>query len=285
MRGNASLAYHLAGVSNAARSGVASGMADERLIKVVLHNRGEDVETPWAEDLGPTEDGGRLVRLDNVPFLHAKPTFGDVIVVQEDPAYEALAWDRAGVKWAEIGTRLVEDGGRYAMIVDYVADDLGRFEELGEWLGEHGLVPEGCFGPQHGKPGRLYLAVPRTRLVADVMAILAENRFGFGFTQVHPEPPAGTPPRAVSRDAMTRTDTRVATPARATTAKPVATAEKAKPKAKQPAPKPKQAAPKAKAKPVAKKTATKPAKKPAKLAKKPAKLAKPAKPAKKKSRR
>lgn len=43
------------------------------LVKVRLHEQGEDVETVWAEDLGASEGspGSRLVRLGNVPFLHA----------------------------------------------------------------------------------------------------------------------------------------------------------------------------------------------------------------------
>lgn len=222
-------------------------MPDERLIKVLLHNRGQDVETPWAEDLGEEPGGGRRVRLDNVPFLHAKPTFGDVIVVRADPAYDgALAWDRGGVAWAEIGSRLVEDGGRYAMIVDYATKDVDRFGELGDWLGEAGLVPEGCFGPKGGKPGRLYLAVPRTRLVADVMEILGENPFGFRFTQIHPEPPKPAKLPGVSRDAPTRTDTRIAA-----ATKPAPAAKKPAPSKKKPTAKPKKPVPKAK-KPAAK---------------------------------
>src|SRR6476469_1778392 len=117
-------------------------MGDEQLVKVVLHNRGADIETPWAEDLGPADGGGRRVRLDNVPFLHAKPTFGDVIVAREDARYDGqLAWDRDGVPWPRIGERIELDGGRYAMIVDYLADEIDRFGELSECLGAHDLVP------------------------------------------------------------------------------------------------------------------------------------------------
>ena len=55
-----------------------------KLVKVRLHNQGEDVETLWAEGLGPAGEGlpARRVRLGNVPFLHAKPTYEDVIDVQ-----------------------------------------------------------------------------------------------------------------------------------------------------------------------------------------------------------
>ena len=54
-----------------------------KLIKVRLHANGEDAETPWAEDCGPAPGpvGAHYARLGNVPFLHAKPTYGDVVVV------------------------------------------------------------------------------------------------------------------------------------------------------------------------------------------------------------
>jgi hypothetical protein len=205
-------------------------MAEDKLVKVLLHNRGEDVETPWAEDLGPTLDGGRKVRLDNVPFLHAKPTFGDVIVVREDPRYEGqLAWDRDAVTWDQIGSRLAEDGGRYAMIVDYDAADVDRFGDLGEWLAKSDIVPEGCFGPRDDKPGRLYLAVPKMHAVAEVMAMLGDNELGFRFEQIHPDPGgAAAKPRAkpVKKKAAAK-------PAAKAKAKPaVKTKAKAKPAAK-----------------------------------------------------
>ncbi|HTJ45485.1 MAG TPA: hypothetical protein VL463_25450 [Kofleriaceae bacterium] len=238
-------------------------MTDDKLVKVLLHDRGEDVETPWAEDLGPADGGGRRVRLDNVPFLHAKPTFGDVIVVREDSRYEGqLVWDRGGVAWDQIGSRIALDGGRFAMIVDYDAKDVDRFGELSEWLGENELVPEGCFGPRDGKPGRLYLAVPKSRAIGDVMILLGTNRFGFAFTQIHPEPiAAARPPRA-----------KTAPPVRAKTAPPV------RAKTERPAPPPPA--------PAKKKAAPAPAKKkaaPAKAKKKAAKAKTKAAPAKKKA--
>ena len=69
-----------------------------KLVKIRLHNQGEDVETAWAEDLGLASRGKvtRRVRLGNVPFLHAKPTYGDVIEVQPDEKDGMLDWDRAG---------------------------------------------------------------------------------------------------------------------------------------------------------------------------------------------
>jgi hypothetical protein len=251
-------------------------MSDEKLVKVLLHNRGEDVETPWAEDLGPVDGGGRRLRLDNVPFLHAKPTFGDVIVAREDPRYEGqLAWDRDDVAWERIGTRIDHDGGRYAMIVDYIAADVDRFGELSEWLGASDVVPEGCFGPRDGKPGRLYLAVPRTRAVAEVMAQLESNTVGFRFVQVHPEPAGGARPL--------RAKTTPPPPPRAKTAPPAKAEPAAKAKAKASAKKPAAKKPAAK-KPAATAAKAAKAKKPAAQAKKPAAQAKPAAKAKAKSK-
>src|SRR5687768_3683495 len=91
-----------------------------KMIKVCLTNQGEDVETPWAHDLGPASGppGARKVRLINVPFMHAKPTWGDAIVVL--PVEHGLpTWDRNGTPWATIATRIEQDGGRWAMIIDY----------------------------------------------------------------------------------------------------------------------------------------------------------------------
>jgi hypothetical protein len=249
-------------------------MGDEKLVKVLLHNRGEDVETPWAEDLGPADGGGRRVRLDNVPFLHAKPTFGDVIIVREDPHREGhLAWDRDDVAWERIGTRIEHDGGRYAMIVDYAAADVDRFGELSEWLAGSDVVPEGCFAPRDGKPGRLYLAVPKARAVGDVMGLLGTNLLGFAFEQIHPEPErAARPVRAKTAPPV---GAKTAPPVRAKTAPPVRAKTAPPAKAKAAAKKP--AAKKAKAKPAVKAKAAKPAAKmkaPAK-GKKPAKAAKP----------
>ena len=89
-------------------------------IKVLLHNEGQDQETPWAEDLGPSPvaPGARRVRLVNIPFLNAKPTYGDVIVAIPN-ADGVLAWDRGGVAWEHIDQRIEEDGGRWVMIIGY----------------------------------------------------------------------------------------------------------------------------------------------------------------------
>lgn len=138
-------------------------MAGEpELIKVRLTDRGEDSETPWAHDLGPAPGppGSRKVRLANVPFMHAKPTWGDVIIVTPVDDDFPL-WDRGGVPWEQIATRIAEDGGRWAMIVDYVPhrDSADAFRALAEACAEIEVVCEGAWGPREGTPGRAYLAV------------------------------------------------------------------------------------------------------------------------------
>lgn len=153
-------------------------------IKIVLTNQGEDVETPWAVDLGPgPTPGSRRVRLDNVPFLHAKPTYGDVIVVVPDEDGR-LTWDAEGVPFE----RIAEDGGRYAMIVDYQprgADAKAVWKELVARAEAKGCVPEGCFGPRDGEPGRMYLAVPKELEPDEVMDWLGELD-SVDLTLIHP---------------------------------------------------------------------------------------------------
>src|SRR5437899_6144511 len=94
-----------------------------KLVKICLHDDGEDVETPWAEDLGPIDiaDGARRVRIANIPYLHEKPTYEDVIVVvpDEDHPDRRLTWNRKGTAYEDIGKRISEDSGRWLMIIDY----------------------------------------------------------------------------------------------------------------------------------------------------------------------
>ena len=76
---------------------------NEKPVKVCLIDQGRARETPWALDLcpAPGPKGSRKVRLINVPFFHAKPTWGDVIVVS--PKDGIPTWDRDG---AEVVTTL-----------------------------------------------------------------------------------------------------------------------------------------------------------------------------------
>lgn len=160
------------------------------LIKVRLHDRGEDSESPWAEDLGPLPGApaARRVRLVNVPFLHAKPTFGDVIVVEPD-ADGVLSWDRGG-DFDDVDGRIEDDGGRYALIVDYAvaadADVNAEFATLCRAARAADVMPEGCFGPRGEEPGRLYLAAPDALEPDDVLKVLREGGAACSLTLVHP---------------------------------------------------------------------------------------------------
>ena len=163
-------------------------------IKVCLTNQGEDSETPWAHDLGPAPGppGSRKVRLVNVPFMHAKPTWGDVIVVS--PVEDGFpTWDRGGVPWKQIDRRIFEDGGRWAMILDYVPhpdDKTGNkaYGALAHACAEHDIVCEGAWGPRNGDPGRAYLAVLSKLSDVAVMSHLREAELPCDLIQIHPEP-------------------------------------------------------------------------------------------------
>jgi hypothetical protein len=165
--------------------------AKPELIKVCRTDRGKRVETPWARDLGPARgpSGSREVRLMNVPFMHAKPTWGDVIVVS--PVRGGLpTWDRAGVPWRDVATRIAEDGGRWAMIVDYTPhpDTQDALAALSRTCAEHGIVCEGAWRPRGGEPGRAYLAVPNALADAAVIARLRAAALPCELAQIHPAP-------------------------------------------------------------------------------------------------
>lgn len=168
-------------------------------IKVLLVNDGDDVETPWAVDLGQADgapEGSRRVRLLNVPFMHAKPTWGDIIVVSPD-ADGRLAWNGEGASYSEIESRIEEDGGRYAVLVDYMphagtsADVAWRaltrvFEREGADLAEADAVCEGAWAPREAKPGRAFLAVKYDVTPAQVMERLRAAGVPCDLTLVHP---------------------------------------------------------------------------------------------------
>lgn len=152
----------------------------------MLTNRGEDTETPWADDLGPIGASARRVRLINVPFLHAKPTWGDEIIVMAT-GEGVPTWDRNGVPWKKIGTRIAADGGRWAMIVDYVGD----FRALADACAKHDLICEGAWAPREDRPGRVYLAV--SNAVDDVAVMELLREVPCTLTQIHPPPRARRP--------------------------------------------------------------------------------------------
>jgi len=282
--------------------------SEPKLIKVCLTNQGEDTETPWAHDLGPapgSPPGSRKARLVNVPFMHAKPTWGDVVVVS--PVADGFpTWDRGGIPWKQISSKIVEDGGRWAMIVDYVphpgvADD-DAYRALAIACDTERLVCEGAWGPRDAEPGRVYLAVTKELAAEAVMQRLLAQPLPMQLIQIHPEPKklsraqtqlgitAATPRKPAAPAATPKA---AAKPA-ATSTKPVsAEAPRAAPKPApaKPAAKPAHATksvsaetPKARPKPTPAKPVKKaaPAKKPAAKAKKPAaKAKKPAAKAKK----
>jgi hypothetical protein len=164
----------------------------DKLVKIRLHAEGEDVETPWAEDLGPADGrpGSRLVRLGNIPFLHAKPTYGDVIVVERDDDGR-LGWNSGGLPFEEIGQRIAHDGGRWAMILDYALvpgakDTKAAFRALDDVAHEADIAVEGCYEPRDGSPGRAYLAPPREMDVDAALAILRDADLPLVLTLVHP---------------------------------------------------------------------------------------------------
>ncbi|CAN5901673.1 hypothetical protein BH11MYX2_BH11MYX2_26730 [soil metagenome] len=277
-------------------------MAEPKLIKVCLTNKGDDTETPWAHELGAAANappGSLKVKLVNVPFMHAKPTWGDTIIVS--PVKDTFpTWDRDGVPWKQINSKILDDGGRWAMIIDYkprtgTTDE--AFAALGRACDSHKIVCEGAWAARDSEPGRAYLAVQKELTADHVMSLLDDAKLPVLITQIHPEPKKKAATRAGTQVGISDEAGRPpAKPARAKTEKPV---EEAPPKRTAPPPPvkaTKPVAPAAKAAPAAKpatngkavakpapaKSApTKAAKAPAKPAAKPASNAKftPAKPA------
>jgi hypothetical protein len=211
--------------------------APSDLIKIRLTDRGEDSETSWAHDLGPATDGpdgSRRVRLANIPFLHAKPTFGDVLVVSPDPDDDEdsfLVWDRKGVSWAKISSRIAEDSGNWAMIVDYAPSDGTTADRAWEALRDAcdrlEITVEGAWGPADDKPGRAYLAVAADIEAESIMERLSREALPCELIQIHPKPAAPKKARAAKTAAKANAKTKAAK----TAAKPKPKA-KAKPKAK-----------------------------------------------------
>jgi hypothetical protein len=211
------------------------------LVKVFLHDRGQDVESAWCQPMGE-ERGAALFRLVNVPFLHAKPTYGDVIpAFRNDELDGNWAWDRGGVPYERIGERLHTDGQRYALIVDYTMRTDADFGALVSALErKKDIVAEGCFGPRGEDPGRLYLAAPRELDPEAVMVAVTTLGRGFRFTLIHPveaKAPAKKKKGAAKKKPPRKTKPKAAAKKKPKTAakkKPKAAAKK-KPAAKKPA--------------------------------------------------
>ena len=162
-----------------------------RLLKIRLHDQGQDPETVWAEDLGSAllNPGARYVRIGNIPLLHAKPTYGDVIEVRTH-ADGMPEWDRNGVDFHEIGTRILEEGGRWLAIVDYWpsqpnADLQSTFKTLDVACTARDVAIEGAFVGKNR--GCAFLAVPGSMTHADLVAWLRSQRANLRFELRHPE--------------------------------------------------------------------------------------------------
>jgi hypothetical protein len=164
-------------------------------VRVFFHKRGQDPESAWCTSVPARNQ----YRLDNILFLHASPVYGDVVEAVESETFDGQLACK----------RIVRNGGRFAMIVDYA--EARQFKPLGAFLRDKfGVESEGCFGPKQGRPGRLYLAVPR-RFDARTVFEAAAAQF-HGLVPVYPtfrrgknapatRPSAPEPPRQADKPA------------------------------------------------------------------------------------
>lgn len=162
-----------------------------KLLKIRLHNQGEDPETVWAEDLGAAllHPNARYVRIGNIPLLHAKPTYGDVVEVLRH-GNGMLEWDRDGVDFREIGTRILEDSGRWLAVIDYWparpnSDLQSTLEALDVAGAARDIAIEGAIARTHR--GCAFMAVPSSMNLADLVAWLGSQGECLGFELLHPE--------------------------------------------------------------------------------------------------
>ncbi|MGC4000864.1 MAG: hypothetical protein QM767_26785 [Anaeromyxobacter sp.] len=131
-----------------------------------------------------------------MPFFHDKPTYEDVIVASPDRD-GVLSWNSRGLSPQRICDRLIEDSGRWGMILDYellepraaARPAFGALHDAGERLD---IVVEGCFGPKDGEPGRARLAVPAGLGVERVLEYLASQGLPLRLVLVHPVGEAGS---------------------------------------------------------------------------------------------
>ena len=161
-----------------------------KLLKIRLHSQGEDGEWVWVEDRGAALlHPGRYVRLANVPILHLKPTYGDVIeVLAHDDG--TLEWDACGVDFREIGSRILEDGGRWVAIIDYWPSRRNSplqsaLDALNTAGAARDIAIEGVFSK--GNRGCAYLAVPGSMSLAGLVTWLHSLSARLGYELRHPE--------------------------------------------------------------------------------------------------
>src|SRR4051812_13992388 len=103
--------------------------------KVLFGARSGNPETAWCVALAKPNH----YRLDNILFLHEKPTYGDVLEARDGE--DGLTF-----------RKLIKPSSRFAMIVDYPRP--ADFKVLVRFFRAKGVVTEGM------SSGRLYLAVP-----------------------------------------------------------------------------------------------------------------------------
>lgn len=149
---------------------------NRHLLQILLHNDGEDAETVWTEVISEQGDGSKLVRLLNIPIVHAVPTYGDTFQVTPNADDDWLERNMSGVTGLNTAEYIHEPGGFQTMVVSYVCDDPTQLKSVCKWINqEHGFMP------QPSLPGKLHLAVPSDSRPADVMSILAQNTYGYRF--------------------------------------------------------------------------------------------------------
>jgi hypothetical protein len=101
-----------------------------------------------------------------------------------------LCWNSGGNPHEKLAQLIEEDGGRYALIVDFTLTALAKdaqteFSALDRAGEELDIAVEGCFGPKKGKPGRAYLAAPYAMKPPEVMIRLRSKHLPLILTLVH----------------------------------------------------------------------------------------------------
>jgi hypothetical protein len=157
-------------------------------VRVFLHYDYDDVETVPCEVVQRGR-GFVDVKVLAIPFLHATPTYGDVVRAKKDPEFEGnLAWAstrRGGARDED----LVEAGGYYALIarlrrrpdVPAPADPL--------WFPrDFGIFSSVATSWKDREWGRIYFAAPKKIQPRDVLDMLEARHPNFDWQLVHPKP-------------------------------------------------------------------------------------------------
>jgi len=165
----------------------------DKLVKVRLKNGNDDVETPWAENLGEDKEGrGILVKVGKHSILPREAHLRRRSAAEPRPGRRGfLTWDSEGVPWEAILTRIHGDSGRWAMVLDWRPTDpkesaqaaFSRLDRAPELLQ---VAAEGRWAPGPDKLGRAYFAVPKGLTVTEVLSRLRSTVSGVELTLVHP---------------------------------------------------------------------------------------------------